>query len=206
MVRAPHRWRGLSPLGALPSGGHLGRHLGAANHDRVFRHITESTTYRKEFIVSKTRFVAIVPDQGSAYYREPGGGLIQVPILKGGIVEVPQLGASKDGDEGEVDWLCAFESEADAESVRAIERALEAIPDDLADFIAPYRFNLSIRLGADEMNTPDHVVNALRQAADAIEAGDEIDGTIYTASGNAQVGRYAGCIPGEGKGTGRKTR
>lgn len=156
--------------------------------------------------MSKTRFVAIVPDQGSAYYREPGGGLIQVPILKGGIVEVPRPGAFKSGDEGEVDWFCAFESETEAESVRAVERALEAIPDDLADFIAPYRFNLSIRLGADEMNTPEHVVNALRQAADAIETGDELDGAIYTASGNAQVGCYAGCIPAEGKGTGRTTK
>lgn len=152
--------------------------------------------------MSMTRFVAIVPDQGSAYYREPEGGLIQVPILRGGIVEVPMPGAFKDGDEGEVDWLRAFESEDDAESVRAVERALEAVPDDLADSIAPYRFNLSIRLGAKEMRKPEAVVNALRQAADAIEAGDELGGTIYTASGDAAVGRYSGCLPGEGKGTG----
>lgn len=156
--------------------------------------------------MSKIRFVAIVPDQGSAYYREPGGGLIQVPILRDGIVEVPKPGAFKGGDEGEVDWFRAFESEADAEAVRAIERALEAIPDDLADFIAPYRFHLSIRLGADEMNTPEHLVNALRQAADAIEAGDETAGNIYTASGNARVGSYAACMPGKGKGSGRETR
>ena len=156
--------------------------------------------------MNKTRFVAIVPNQGSAYYRESGGGLIQVPILKGGIVEVPEPGAFKGGDEGEVDWHRAFESEADAESVRAIERALQAVPDDLADSIAPYRFNLSIRLGADEMNTAEHVVNALRQAADAIDAGDELDGAIYTASGSARVGRYTGCLPGKGKGTGRMTR
>jgi hypothetical protein len=156
--------------------------------------------------MSMTRFVALVPDQGSAYFREPDGGLIQVPILKGGIVEVPKPGAFKGGDEGEVDWLCAFESEAEAESVRAVERALQAIPDDLADFIAPYRFNLSIRLGADEMNRPDQVGNALRRAADAIEAGEKLDGTIYTASGNSRVGRYAGCLPWEGKGTGRTTK
>lgn len=152
------------------------------------------------------RFVAIVPDQGSAYYREPGGALIQVPMHANGTVVVPEPGIFKGGDEGEVDWLCAFESEAEAESVRAVERALQAIPDDLAYSIAPYRFNLSIQLGADEMRTPAHVVNALRQAADAIEAGDELDGPIYTASGDANPGRYTGCLPGEGEGTGRTTR
>jgi hypothetical protein len=155
--------------------------------------------------MSMIRFVAIVPDQGSAYYREPGGGLIQVPMLADGTVVVPQPGTFKGGDEGEVDWLCAFESEADAESVRSVERALQAIPDDLAYSIAPHRFNLSIQLGADEMRTPEHVVNALRQAADAIEAGDELDGPIYTTSGDANPGHYTGCLPGEGKGTGRMT-
>lgn len=156
--------------------------------------------------MAMTRFVAIVPEQGSAYYRGPEGGLIQVPILADGIVEVPMPGATKEGDEGEVDWLRAFESEADAESVRAVERALEAIPDDLAASIAPHRFNLSIRLGADEMSTPEAVAAALRQAADAIEAGGEIDGKIYTASGEGAVGLYCGCMPSEGKGTGWSAR
>ena len=153
-----------------------------------------------------TRFVAIVPDQGSAYYREPGGELIQVPILADGTVVAPEPGAFKGGDEGEVDWLRAFESEAEAESVRAIERALQAIPDDLANSIAPYRFNLSIQLGADEMRTPEQVAGALRRAADDIEALDELEGSIHTASGDANPGRYTGCLPGEGKGTGWEAR
>ena len=155
--------------------------------------------------MSKIRFVAIVPDQGSAYYREPGGGLIQVPILSNGIVEVPEPGTSKGGDEADVDWFCAFESDADAESVRCVERALQAIPDDLADAIAPFRFGLSIRLGHREMQTPADVVNGLRQVADAIEAGDELEGNIYTASGRANVGRYTGCLPGQGEGLARLT-
>jgi len=107
------------------------------------------------------------------------------------------------GNEAEVDWFCAFESDADAESVRAVERALQAIPDDLADAIAPFRFCLSIRLGDPEMQTPADVVNGLRQAADAIEAGDRLEGNIYAASGRSNVGRYAGCLPGQGEGLAR---
>ncbi|HEU5105891.1 MAG TPA: hypothetical protein VFU11_08615 [Solirubrobacterales bacterium] len=156
--------------------------------------------------MSMIRFVAIVPDQGSAYYREPGGGLIQVPVLADGTVVVPEPGTFKGGDECEVDWDCAFESEDDAESVRAVERALQAIPDDLAYSIAPYRFNLSIQVGVDEMRSSEDVVNALRQVADAIEADGELDGPIYTASGKANPGHYTACLPGEGKGSGRTTK
>jgi hypothetical protein len=142
--------------------------------------------------MSKIRFVAIVPDHGSAYYRGEAGGLIQVPMLAGGVAVVPKVGTYKGGDECEVDWSLAFESEAEKEPVRAVERALEAIPDDLAEAVAPYRFNLSIRLGEAEMQTPESVARALRQAADAIEAGGELHGHIYTTSGDTRVGGYSG--------------
>jgi hypothetical protein len=142
--------------------------------------------------MSKIRFVVIVPEQGSAYYREPGGALIQVPVGAGGLVTVPEVGSYKGGDEGEVDWSCAFESEAEKEPVRAVERALRAIPDDLADSIDPCRFNLSIRLGEEEMQSAEAVSHALRQAADAIEAGGELHGHIYTSSGDRRVGGYSG--------------
>lgn len=144
------------------------------------------------------RFVAIVPEQGSAYFLEPNGALIQVPLLIGGLVEVPEPGRFKDGDEAEVEWFRAFESDAEAETVRVVERALAAIPDDLTDAIAPHRFNLTIKLGDAEMRTPADVVNALRQAAEAIEAGAELAGNVYTASGNAQVGSYSGSLPPAG--------
>jgi|GEM_PF-6469494 len=147
--------------------------------------------------MSLIRFVAIVPEQGSAYYLEPGGGLIQVPMLRDGTVTVPEPGTFKGGDEAEVDWHCAFEDDADAHSVRKVERALRAIPDDLTDSIAPYRFALHIALGGPEMQRAGEVANALRQAAAAIEAGDELKGNIYTASGDECVGRYIGCFPGE---------
>jgi len=83
-----------------------------------------------------------------------------------------------------------------------VERALLAIPDNRADVVAPYRFNLSIRLGADEMNTPRHVAVALRRTADAIETGNYLDGPIWNGSNSAQVGWHAGCLPGRGRGRG----
>lgn len=144
------------------------------------------------------RFVVIVPDQGSAYYRESDGGLIQLPI-DGGVVLAPQPGNHEAGGETEVDWLRGFESPEDEETVRVVERALEAIPDDLSPTIAPYRFNLTLQLGVGEMESADQVAGALRRAADTIEDLDELDGPIFTASGGFNVGHYSGCLPGQGK-------
>ena len=77
-----------------------------------------------------TRYVAIVPSQGSAYYLVEGDGLIQVP-LDGGYAYVagPEVDHPDDGG-GEVDWERGFESDAQAEPVRQIARTLRCLPPD----------------------------------------------------------------------------
>jgi hypothetical protein len=79
---------------------------------------------------STTRFVAIVPSQGSAYYLEDGEGLIQVPLDEGyAYVAGPHV-HQPDTDGGEVDWERGFPSLAAAEPVRQVERILRCLPAD----------------------------------------------------------------------------
>lgn len=59
------------------------------------------------------------------------------------------------------------------------------------------RFTLTITLGNAAMQTPDHVAGALREVADGIEAGRELDGTVPDANGNT-VGSYSGTLPSDG--------
>ena len=78
----------------------------------------------------QTRFVAIVPSQGSAYYVFHED-LIQVPLDCDGhaFVAGPHTPHPEDGG-GAVDWHRAFASEAEAEPVRRIDRVLRSLPAD----------------------------------------------------------------------------
>lgn len=82
----------------------------------------------------QTRFVAIVPSQGSAYYVFHED-LIQVPLDGDGyaLIAGPHVLYPEDGG-GAVDWGRAFASEEQAEPIRRIDRVLRTLP---ADAIAP---------------------------------------------------------------------
>lgn len=94
----------------------------------------------------ETRFVAIVPTQGSAYYLN--GGLIQVPLDSDGYAYVagPHTIEPADGG-GEVDWNYAFETDAKAEPIRQIYRVLRSLPPDAtapgSDLVAVPRRDLA---------------------------------------------------------------
>lgn len=99
-----------------------------------------------------TRFVAIVPSQGSAYYLEGGEGLIQVPLDEGyAYVAGPHV-HQPDTDGGEVDWERGFPSLAAAEPVRQVERILRCLPEDAtapgSDPVLLSRSDLSALLAA----------------------------------------------------------
>jgi hypothetical protein len=149
----------------------------------------------EERLEPRNRFVAIVPDQGSAYYREPDGGLIQVAISADRIVTVPEPGAFMGGNEAEVDWFSGFGNDRERQEVRAIERALEAIPDDLATSIAQCRFSLTIELGGETMGAPAQVAAALRTVADSIESTGKLTGAIRASADSTLVGNYTGWLP-----------
>jgi hypothetical protein len=78
----------------------------------------------------KTRFVAIVPSLGSAYYVFHED-LIQVALDCDGhaLVAGPHTLHPEDGG-GAVDWSRAFVSEEEAEPVRRIDRVLRSLPAD----------------------------------------------------------------------------
>ncbi len=80
---------------------------------------------------SSTRFVVIVPAYGSAYYLEGGAALVQAPIHADGYVRIPAAEIPERGaDIGPVDWDLAFETLAEAEPLRQVERTLRALPTD----------------------------------------------------------------------------
>lgn len=77
-----------------------------------------------------TRYVAIVPSLGSAYYLPEVERLVQVPMDEGYVhVAGPEVRDPEDGS-GEVDWERGFESDAEAEAVRQIARTLSCLPED----------------------------------------------------------------------------
>jgi len=77
-----------------------------------------------------TRFVAIVPSLGAAYYVL-GEDLIEVPLEGNGhaLLAGPQLHHPEDGGLA-VDWSRTFAAEEEAESHRRIERVLRVLPAD----------------------------------------------------------------------------
>lgn len=101
---------------------------------------------------TSTRFVVIVPAEGSAYYLD-GGALIQAPLENDGYAyiagpDIPQ----PDAGIAEVDWDRAFETPAEAEPLRQIERTLRCLPDDAtapgSDPVLLARADLSALLAA----------------------------------------------------------
>jgi hypothetical protein len=103
--------------------------------------------------LSRTRFVAIVPSQGSAYYLLEGGALIQVPLdSEGSAFIIGPDGLDPQDGGAVVDWDYAFESPAQAEPVRQVERTLRCLPADAtapgADPVLVSRSDLSDLLAA----------------------------------------------------------
>lgn len=77
-----------------------------------------------------TRFVAIVPQYGSAYYLV-GEALMQVPLYADGYAHIASPdGPQPDGDIAEVEWDMAFETPAEAEPLRQLQRTLRCLPED----------------------------------------------------------------------------
>jgi hypothetical protein len=78
----------------------------------------------------QTRFVAIVPALGSAYYVFHED-LLQVPLDCDGhaLIAGPHVLYPEDGG-GAVDWSSAFASEEEAEPIRRIDRILRTLPND----------------------------------------------------------------------------
>lgn len=78
----------------------------------------------------QTRFVAIVPSMGSAYYVLHED-LIQVALDCDGhaLISGPHTRYPEDGG-GAVDWSRAFASPEEAEPVRRIDRILRTLPPD----------------------------------------------------------------------------
>jgi hypothetical protein len=77
-----------------------------------------------------TRWAAIVPSHGFAYYLEEGA-LCQAPLYSDGHAEIPAPDApdpSRYG--GAIDWNHGFESPGEAEPVRQLARTLACLPED----------------------------------------------------------------------------
>ncbi len=100
-----------------------------------------------------TRYVAIVPTHGSAYYLLDGDDLIQTGLDGEGYAFVagPRVLDPDDGG-GSVDWDNGFETAAEAEPVRQVARVLRCLPPDAtapgSDPILISREDLSALLAA----------------------------------------------------------
>ncbi len=128
-----------------------------------------------------TRYVAIVPSQGSAYYLD-GEDLVQTPLDDGyAFVAGPRVSDPDDGG-GAVDWDRGFETPAEAEPVRQVARVLRCLPPDAtapaSDPILLSRSDLSellAAIGSARVRAADAYFSEARtweQAGEA-EAGDE---------------------------------
>jgi hypothetical protein len=75
--------------------------------------------------IGPVRLVAIVQDQGSAYYLDDGA-LIQVPIHANGEVRLTDLKTERDLEHGAVDWKEGFAEDKERQRLRAVQRFLLA--------------------------------------------------------------------------------